>query len=144
MNALIQELGTCSTKTYERTSTDEKSVVDNHCCHITTKFAMDISENQEKLPALYWLPKLHKRPYKSRFIANSGSSTTTELSKLFTSCLTAVKNHLIKYYDTCYERDGINRFWSIKNSNEVLTTLKSKSFKASILSTYDFSTLYTT
>ena len=55
---LIQELG--SIKTYERTSTDEKSIVDNHCCHITTKFAVGISENQEKFPTLYWLPKLHK------------------------------------------------------------------------------------
>ena len=36
-NTLIHDLG--STKTSERTSTDEKSVVDNHCCHITTKFA---------------------------------------------------------------------------------------------------------
>ena len=62
-----------------------------------------------------------------------------------TSCLTAVKNHLIKFYDSCYERGGtcINRFWSIKNSNEVLNKLKSKGFKASTLSTYDFSTLYT-
>ena len=98
------------TRTYERTSTDEKSIVDNHCCHITTKFAVGISENQEKISTLYWLPKLHKRPYKSRFIANSSSCTPTELSKLLTSCLTAVKNHLIKYYDTCYERDGISRF----------------------------------
>ena len=141
INTLIQELG--STKTYERISTDEKSIVDNHYCHITTKFAVGISENQEKLPTLYWLPKLHKRPYKSRFIANSSSCTTTELFNLLTSCLTAVKNHLIKYYGTCYEMDGINRFWSIKNSNEVLNKLKSKGFKASTLSTNDFSTLYT-
>ena len=42
------------------------------------------------------------------------------------------------------ERDGLNRFWSTKNSNEVLNKLKSKGFKASTLSTYDFSTLYTT
>ena len=86
---LIQELG--STKTYERTSTDEKSIVDNHCCRITANFAVAISENQEKLPTSYWLPKLHKRPYKSRFIANSTSCTITELSKLLTSCLTVVK-----------------------------------------------------
>ena len=104
---------------------------------------MGISENQEKIPTLYWLPKLHKRPYKSRFIANSSSCTTTELFKLVTSCLTAFNNHLIKYYDICYERDGISRFWSIKNSNEVLK-LKPKCFKASKLSTYDFSTLYIT
>ena len=79
------------------------------------------------------------------FFANTSSCTTTELSKLLTSCLTAVKkNDFCKYHDTCYEWDGINRFWSIKNSNEVLNKLKSKGFKASTLSTYDFSTLYTT
>ena len=25
----------------------------------------------EQLPMLYWLPKLHKRPYKAHFIANA-------------------------------------------------------------------------
>ena len=35
-------------------------------------------------------------------------------------------------------------FWSIKNSGEILNKLKSRGFLASGLSTYDFSTLYTT
>ena len=39
---------------------------------------------------------------------------------------------------------GINYFWSIKNSTDVLNKFKSKSFQASKLSTYDFFTLYTT
>ena len=43
-----------------------------------------------------------------------------------------------------YERDGINYFWSIKNSNDVLNKFKSKHFQTSKLSKYDFSTLYTT
>ena len=59
--------------------------------------------NQDKVPALYWLPKLHKKPYKARFIANSRSCTTTELSKLITSCLTAVKKHVTKYCEKVYE-----------------------------------------
>ena len=105
---------------------------------------MSIKEKQNRLPTLYWLPKLHKRPYKARFIANSSSCTTTVLSKLLTSCLTAVKKHWIRYYETVYERNGINYFRSIKNSNDVLNKFKSKNFQASILSTYDFSTLYTT
>ena len=88
------------------------------------------------------LPKLHKWPYKSRFIANSSPSTTTELSILLTSCLTAIKNHVIKYCTTVYERNG-KTFRSKKNSGEILNKLKS-SFLASGLSTYDFSTLYTT
>ena len=118
------------------------------CCTssvlIFAKFAVSIKEKQDRLPTLYWLPKLHKRPYKARFIANCSSCTTTVLSKLLTSCLTAVKKHWIRYYDTVYERDGINYFWSIKNSNDVLNKFKSKSFQASKLSTYDFSTLDTT
>ena len=56
----------------------------------------------------------------------------------------SVKQHWIRYYDTVYERDGINYFWSIKNSNDVLNKFKSKHFLASKLSTYDFSILYTT
>ena len=38
----------------------------------------------------------------------------------------------------------MNLFWSIKNSNEVVNKFKSKGFKNSKLSTYDFFTLYTT
>ena len=66
---------------------------------------------------------------------------TTELSKLLTSCLTTMKNHVIKYCERVYERSGKNLFWSIKNSCEVLNKLKSRGFRASSLSTYDFSTL---
>ena len=43
-----------------------------------------------------------------------------------------------------YEKSGKNLLWSIKNSCEVLNKLKSRGFCASSLSTYDFSTLYTT
>ena len=102
-------------------------------------------ERQDRLPTMYWLPKLHKRPYKARFIANSSScTTTTELSELLTSCLTAVKNHVIRICEKVYERSGKTLFWSIKNSGEVLNKLKSRGFRATSLSTYDFSSLYTT
>ena len=66
--------------------------VNTHSIAITAKFAVSIKEKQDRLPTLYWLPKLHKRPYKARLIANSSTCTTTVLSKLLTSCLTAVKN----------------------------------------------------
>ena len=59
-------------------------------------------------------------------------------------CLTAVKIHVIKYSEKVYERSGKNLFWSIKNSDEILDKLKARDFNATSLSTYDFSTLYTT
>ena len=63
-----------------------------------------VDEIHDKLPTLYWLPKLHKRPYKSRFIADSSSCTTAELSILLTSCLTTIKilkkcmRGMVKFY----------------------------------------------
>ena len=119
-------------------------IVDGHGCHTALQFGVKAKENQDKVPTLYWLPKLHKKPYKARFIANSSSCTTTELSKLLTSCLTAVKKHVIKCCEKVYERSGKNLFWSIKNSGEILDRLKARNFNATSLSTYDFSTLYTT
>ena len=99
-------------------------IVGGHGCHRALHFGVKAKENQDKVPMLYWLPKLHKKPYKARFIANSSSCTTTELSKLLTSCLTAVKKHIIKYCEKVYERSGKNLFWSIKNSGEILDKLK--------------------
>ena len=103
-----------------------------------------VKANQNKLPTMYWIPKLHKNPFKARFIANSSACTTTNLSKLLTSCLSAIKDHVIKYNEKVYENSGVNLFWSIKNSVEILDKLKNRHFRASSLNTYDFSTLYTT
>ena len=66
------------------------------------------------------------------------------MSRRLTSCLTAIKNHVVIYCETVYERNGKIIFWSFKTSGEIPNKLKSKSFLASSLSTNDFSTLYNT
>ena len=48
-------------------------IVNKHSNGLPYKFAVNVKERQDKLPTMYWLPKLHKRPYKARFIANSSS-----------------------------------------------------------------------
>ena len=48
---------------------------------MAAKFDVFVYENHDWLFMLYWLSKLHKRPYESRFF-NSSSCTTTELSVL--------------------------------------------------------------
>ena len=87
---------------------------------------------------------MHKNPYKARFIANSVSCTTKRISILLTSCLTAIKSHWQLYCSKTYENSGLNLFWSIKNSGDFLSKLSYKYFRVSSVSTYDFSTLYTT
>ena len=68
-------------------------------------------------------------------------------------CLLNTNNLLQKCKCYHYENMPIQIYWifyhqnikfSIKNSNDVLNIFKSKNFQASKLSTYDFSTLYTT
>ena len=85
---------------------DEMPVVNAHLNELPVKFSVCV--NEDKFPTSHWLPKLHKRPYKSRFIANSSSCTTTELSKLLHSCLTAIKSHVIRYCETVYETSNKN------------------------------------
>ena len=98
----------------------EKTVVNSHSNDLPCKFAVNFKERQDKLPTMYWLPKLHKRPYKARFIGNSR----------------------FVLQQNCKDKEKM--FWSIKNSDEVLSKQKSRGYHATSLSTYDFSTLYTT
>ena len=35
---------------------------------MVAEFGVLVDEDHSKLSTLYWLPKLHKRPYKSRFL----------------------------------------------------------------------------
>ena len=84
INTLKREL--VDTNAYKlQPSLSERLVADGHGCHTVLHFGVKTKENQDKVPTLYWLPKLHKKP-------NSSSCMTTELSKLLTSCLATVKN----------------------------------------------------
>ena len=131
INTLKEKLSTA--KTFQHKRFDATSVVNKHRCHMAAKFCVFVDEDHSKLPTLYWLPKLHKQPYKSCFIANSSSCTTTGLSILLTSCLTAIKNHVLKYCTTDYEKNCKNLFFSIKNSGQILNKLKYKGVLASSL-----------
>ena len=94
---------------------------------------------------MYWLPKLHKDPYKSRFIAASSKCTTKHLSVLLTKGLERVQEYFMNRCNTIYKNSGINGMWILKNSQSLLQSLKSNHINIyKNISTWDFSTLYTT
>ena len=84
--------------------------------HISILTKSNVKINKCELPIFYWLPKLHTRPYKSRFISNSSHCSTTILSKHISSALTAVKDHFMKYSETAFSNSNVNYFWSMKHS----------------------------
>ena len=65
----LKEEELSAAKTYEHNLIDETSVVDRHRCDMAAKFGVFVDDDRSKLLTLYWLPKLHKRPYKSNKVA---------------------------------------------------------------------------
>ena len=47
-----------------QTSLSERVIVNGHGCHTALHLGVKAKENQDKVPTLYWLPKLHKNPIK--------------------------------------------------------------------------------
>ena len=78
--------------------------------HIDTLTKINVKIDKCELPTFYWLPKLHKNHFKSRFISNSSHCSTTILSKHITSALTAIKEHVIKYSETAFRNSNVNYF----------------------------------
>ena len=109
-------------------------------------FGICLSEEDTDLPKLYWIPKLHKNPYKQRYIEGSTKFSTKPLSQILTRILTAVEEGLQKYCNTAYARGGVNQMWILQNSKEPLEHLKAKPLVHSVnsIKSVDFSTLYTT
>jgi len=60
-----------------------------------------------------------------------------------TFVLQAIKTHVKKYCHKFYENSGLNLFWSVDNTLEVINAIKSKRYTVSEINTFDFSTLYT-
>ena len=100
-----------------------------------------ISNEMKELPVIYWIPKMHKNPVGSRFIAGSKYCSIKPISKLFSKALKLILNHLKLYSKTVFERSNLNYFWILENSLEFMDEIGSK--KLEHMETYDFSTLYT-
>ena len=145
-SCLKKELGdqnSVNISTYQLTNFTKEEILANHQS-VLSSFGVSTPDDDVDLPSLYWIPKLHKDPYKQRFIAGSSKCSTKPLSKLLTSVLTTVKDGLKKYCDIIYSRSGINQMWILKNSKELLEILQSNSLTSiHSIRTYDFSTLYT-
>ncbi len=95
--------------------------------------------NQD-VPVLYCTAKLHKNPYKSRFIVGSVYSTLKQPAKELAIVHRAIQ-YQFKYY--CHKitvRTGINYYWNIDNNKQCLSILKN--MKSESIAMFDFSILY--
>ena len=93
---MIKELGldNCSTPTGKSTYTScqmsSEDIVDTHDTFMKS-LGIELSDDDKRLPYLYWTSKLHKSQVKHSFIAGSSKCTTKQLSSLLTKILTIIK-----------------------------------------------------
>ena len=120
-----------------------ETIVKSHNQFITS-VELEMSEEEQNLPYLYWTSKLHKSPYKHRFIAGSSKCTTKDLPCLLTKLLSTIKDGLVRYYKTKTGRNGVNNMCILKDSTSLVSSLDQLDVRtATSVQTFDFSTLYT-
>ena len=109
-----------------------------------TSVGLEMSEEDQNLPYLYWTSKLHKSPYKHRFIAGSSTCMTQDLSCLLAKVPSTIKDGLVRYCNTKTSHNGVNNMWILKNSTSLLSLLDQLDVRtATSVQTFDFLTLYT-
>ena len=137
IDTLVKEFGRNSVNsnnlTYILIDDSFQTIVKSHNQFITS-VGLEMSEEDQNMPYLYWTPKWHKSPYKYQFIAGSskymtrfitGSSkcTTKDLSCLLTKLLSTVKDGLLRYFNTKTSRNDADNMWILKNSTTLLSSL---------------------
>ena len=147
IDTLVKELGinnlNINNPTYVPIDDSFETIVKSHNQFITS-VGLEMSEEDQNLPYLYWTPKLHKSPYQHRFIAGSSKCMTKDLSCLLTKVLSTIKDGLVKYCNTKTSCNGVNNMWILKNSTGLLSSLDQLDVRtATSVQTFDFSTLYT-
>ena len=127
--------------TYVPTKLNSVDVISRHQNDLILKFNIKCREDNLKLPKLFWLPKLHKSPYKFRFIAGARKCTTKQLSLKVNKGLSVIRDQFKIYCNAIYKNSGVNCFWSIVSTVEFLKRIDN--VKIHNLQVFDFSTLYT-
>ena len=135
--------GTNRNSTYVNQDRIGDEIIQTHATTLDSVFDIELQQKEKNLPQINWILKLHKTPCKARFIAGSSSYTTTRLSKLISECLKLVRSHCTANCETIREWTGVNWMWIINNSLGVIPALEEKQLSLNHVSTWDFSTLFT-
>ena len=129
IDCLIKELdinNSLGNPTYTPTITTKEEILDNQRS-VLCFFGISTKDEELDLPSLYWIPKLHKCPFKQRCVAGSAKCSTKSLSKLLTCILSVVKTGLQSYCDISYSQGCVNQMWILKNSKDLLEYIQSRS-----------------
>ena len=132
-----------NTPSYEKISMSPDDILSHHENDI---YSEELDEDFKKLPYIYWLPKQHKDPPKSRFVVSGKFCSMKPLAKRISKALKTIQKCIEFRRGFEHKFKKTSTFWVINNSEKIHENLSelNKFHNARSVHTFGFSTLYTT
>ena len=147
LSELLKEVGINNppSSTYSLSDRTKENIV-TYNKNYSKEFDLNITQQDESLPIMYWIPKLHKNPIGKRFIVASKKCSTKPLTSVVSRVFKMFFAHIESFNKKSRFYSNFKKFWVVENSFPVLEKIDKINRKknAKSLYTFDFSTLYTT
>ena len=143
---LLAEVGILngSSQTYRHIHEDYHQIIDDNI-NLCNKYGLQIRDDEQCLPLMYWMPKMHKNPVDARFIVASAKCSTKPLAKAVSKVFKLIFMQIRNFHHKSTFYSKYNKFWVVENSSSVINKLSNINSRkrAKEISTFDFKTLYT-
>ena len=147
VEVILREIGIIGggNPTYSISNRSKEDILDENITY-NKRLNLEVKDEDNKLPLMYWLPKLHKKPTKARFIIASKHCSTKPLSKAISSVFKLIYQQVESFHKNAKFLSNYNKFWVLQNIDPVINNINiiNRKKRAKSITTYDFSTLYTT
>ena len=99
VSVILKEIGIldAGNKTYETSNGNIDEIIHVNL-EYNSRLNLTNSKSDEKLPMMYWTPKLHKNPVGSRFIIASKNCSTKPLSKVISNVFKFIYNQVESFH----------------------------------------------
>ena len=110
---------------------------------ILKNFQEEVNEENQCLPSINWIPKVHKNPCKTKLILAAPKYPLKPLSKPITSAFKLIYKQIEPYNKQGTFVSGIKFFWTILNNESVINSTNNLNNrgKATFTTCFDFLTL---
>ena len=148
ISQLFSEVGLYNAKsnpTYLHINKNKEEIINDNI-KFCEKFGLNATDKEKSLPIMYWLPKMHKNPIGARFIVASNQCSTKPLTKVVSKIFKMIFTHVENFHKKTLFYSNFKKFWVVQNSFPIVEKLDRINSRknAKSISTFDFSTLYTT
>ena len=146
IESILKEIGLVGTpsNTYSISKLNSDAINSTNF-ELCEQLHLDIPKDADTLPAMYWIPKMHKAPIGARFIIAAKRCSIKPLSKAIMKVFKLIYKQIENFHAKGKFYSNYNLFWVIQNSKPVIDKLNNINNRnnARTITTYDFSTLYT-